>query len=372
MEAAVYGDTVVRDSDLTFNSTISYQAFSVLDSLTADTSRTVWVATLDTTSSDFTFTADLIGTSGGFLDVAVLAADDIWAVGEFYSPDSANPYAYYNAAHWNGGSWDLLKVPTWVGPRQITTRLSTIIANSPTDIWVSSPGNLLRFNGSTWTSMANFDTSSSSYPYGIQAMWADDEGKFYLVGGNGALFRYWNGSWALLQTGTTHELMGVYGGRNPLTQRVEILAVGGDIFVSSTSVLLEITDAQGTPLPKDGIPHLSTLGGCWLSPGRRYWLAGSGYVYGKVDSYTNGRWSPVQGMPFLYYDDVKGDAENNVFAVGDRSTILHFNGRSWRNLSERITATPAQLWGVDVRGDVMAAVGFFQNGALVIRGTRNR
>ena len=57
---------------------------------------------LDTTSHDFTFQVDTIGDYGSYInDASIVNENTIWVVGRII--DDSN---YFNAAFWNGNSWE--------------------------------------------------------------------------------------------------------------------------------------------------------------------------------------------------------------------------------------------------------------------------
>ncbi len=103
----------------------------------------------DTTSHAFVFQQFTWGGGGSsyLQDVAILSDTNIWAVGEIQLPDSI-----YNAAHWNGVSWKLIKLMAndeignayflgWTG----------IMVFSPTDIWLADGTGVHKFDGNIIT-----------------------------------------------------------------------------------------------------------------------------------------------------------------------------------------------------------------------------
>lgn len=73
------------------------------------------VTTLDTTSHIFSYQTfelgdPLTGNSSILYDVALIHANNIYAVGEIYMHDSLGQTSLYNVIHWDGNDWELKKV----------------------------------------------------------------------------------------------------------------------------------------------------------------------------------------------------------------------------------------------------------------------
>jgi hypothetical protein len=66
-----------------------------------------------------------------------------------------------------------------------------------------------------------------------------------------------------------------------------------------------------------------------------------------------------------YLRDVWGTASNDVYAVGWNSTILHYDGTGWSQLTSRTDVWLEGVWGT-ASGDVYA-VGRY---GIILRGSR--
>ncbi len=132
---------VVKDSLIYIDSLTPSQTYNYQVMLNADTtikSEKVTTQTLAPTSHNFTWQTFTFGEHSSSLlyDVAIINENDIWAVGEIYMNDSLgnpDPIAY-NAAHWNGNSWELKRI-LYEGGNYRTIR--TIYAFNQNDIWFS-------------------------------------------------------------------------------------------------------------------------------------------------------------------------------------------------------------------------------------------
>jgi hypothetical protein len=68
---------------------------------------------------------------------AIIDENNIWAVGEIYA-DSAQPWLRYNAIHWDGQQWELMRIKVFYNGSYITPPLDGIFVFSENDIWVTS------------------------------------------------------------------------------------------------------------------------------------------------------------------------------------------------------------------------------------------
>ncbi|MGH7601795.1 MAG: hypothetical protein ACREOI_35990, partial [bacterium] len=96
----------------------------------------------DTTSHNFVFQIDTLGDGSSSLlnDVFIIDENNIWAVGEIYLKDANGQFIYppYNAAQWNGRTWNLLKIPVKdFGGLTTSFPLKTVFGFTPNDVWVA-------------------------------------------------------------------------------------------------------------------------------------------------------------------------------------------------------------------------------------------
>ena len=83
-------DSLLIDEGLLPNRTYTYQLQRLnADSTVIETSTSVQVTTMDTTSHNFSWRIDTLGvTSSVLYDVAIVSDNDVWAVGEIFLNDS--------------------------------------------------------------------------------------------------------------------------------------------------------------------------------------------------------------------------------------------------------------------------------------------
>jgi hypothetical protein len=147
--------------------------------------------------------------------VAVLGADNAWAVGGFRS-FGRTPGESPLVQHWDGRKWTAITVPRLAQGASASQELIGLAASSPDDVWVlghsSANGatflnRLLHWDGRSWSLVPSRQSHAT---YGVSLLMdvvVDRAGRAWAVGGrlhgigeastfNGALVETWNGnSW---------------------------------------------------------------------------------------------------------------------------------------------------------------------------------
>jgi hypothetical protein len=144
---------------------------------------------------------------------------------------------------------------------------------------------------------------------------------------------YFNGAqWQKLETGTTLTIQDIWGSKDPTTGTVEILAVASEPFYANRGRrILRISGTGVTTLSDSGITQ--TLTGVWFSASQGYYVSVGG-IFGK-NGLNDIQWlNGLQGsgITIQYLSAIRGNAVNDIFAVGSNGDVLHFNGISWRNV----------------------------------------
>lgn len=92
----------------------------------------------------------------GFTGVAVVSADDIWAVG-YYFNTIYNSTEHAMIEHWNGKQWSVISSPQ----PQLNAYLAGVAAIAPNDVWavgnyIGSPSSFFEhWDGASWTLIPN-------------------------------------------------------------------------------------------------------------------------------------------------------------------------------------------------------------------------
>ena len=63
------------------------------------------------------------------------------------------------------------------------------------------------------------------------------------------------------------------------------------------------------------------------------------------------------GVTTNYVDAIRGNALNDIIAVGDFGTVLHYNGSTWYNFTPQVNLSNSVLYSVSIKGNIAVAVG---------------
>ncbi len=328
--------------------------------------------TMDTTSHDFSFETFLLGDGTGsscLYDVAIINDTLAYAVGEIYQ-DYTKDYQIYNAAKWNGKTWELMRIKvklTYEGSQMITDQdhLKTIYSFNENDIWVvSSAGGVSHWNGMEWEMLT---IPYGQGPGGANKLWGTSSNDLYAVGNNGLIAHYDGKSWSKIESGTTLDVRDIYGNGD------EILAVAsnydayrpqGRRILSINSRTLEVTVKADSGLAIG-------LNAIWFVSDKLYLCGGDG-LFHKRDINTSTTWQmyPVGPVTNYYTGGISGNDINDIVVSGAFLEIVHFNGVSWRNYRDQIPFANGGLGRVVMKRQFLIAVGFVNRIALAVIGKR--
>lgn len=232
-----------QDSLLYIDSLLPNQTYKILAAMQPynNASNELSVTTLDTTSHNFTFQSWTFGTIGSstLYDVAIIAENNIWAVGEIMIADtSINGYTMY-AAHWNGSQWELLRIPYIFQGDSFYNPIYAIFAFNTYDIWFGI-GNLIHWNSAKYIPI----DISTVFPSLVNKIWGSSRGDMYVVGNNGNIAHYNGQSWKRIESGTISVIGDISGIQSKNGEYVKycaadnvLLRIDGDNNVSRINVI---------------------------------------------------------------------------------------------------------------------------------------
>ena len=349
-------DSLLYIDSLLPNQTYSFQVSSILNPASGNqyqvspegtSSNKLSVTTMDTTSHNFTFTSWTFGTIGSSVlyDVAIINENNIWAVGEIMIADtSLNGYTTYNAVHWDGSGWELLRIPNYDYPNAlIYGALQTIFAFSENDVWFCSYSNLVHYDGNSFTSKAQFMTSIN-FTGQVTKMWGTDANNIYCVGRNGAIYHYYGTSWQRIESGTTLIIGDIWGIKD---FNKKYLAADNSMLIVDSINQVNIIEANGY-----------SLSSIWGTNERLLYAAGGSGLF----KYKNYNWEKVLEQGTIRI--VRGNNYNDVYGLGNSiiGEITHFNGYSWRSIN---IGTFYTHYGLSVKQNIIAAAGWNGDKALI-------
>ena len=328
----------------------------------------------DTTSHNFSFETFTFGehSSSSLNDVALINDNNIWAVGEIYMNDSLgqpDPHPY-GLVHWDGTEWEVKRITAQNPSGGYSYIIPTgIFVINPTEIWLASGGVFL-FNGNNIT-QAFWLVNYSGYNGGIfnngetaQKLWGKSSTDLYAVGNNGAM-AYYNGiDWQKIESGTELDVYDIIG-QKTANGEYEIICVASDLFLNQGKKILKIDNNNVSAILDEGLSN--SLHTVWFLPGKKYFICGDGLF--STTSLSES-WTRDTALPSYYKDAVRGNAMNDIIVVGAFGLLLHYNGNSWKNFQD-ITYINGELGRVDINGNVVCAVGYDDNKAIIFIGKRN-
>ena len=368
-------DTILYIDSLLPNHTYKFQ--SIIQSI-SQSSNSLNVTTMDTTSHNFTWQTWTFGGQAGsctLYDVAIINENNIWAVGEIYIADSSqNGYTMYNAVHWNGSNWEIKRVPYYYQGQPFYNPFQSIFAFSANDIWFCGNG-VIHWDGNQYNPVPVPTNVWGSYQ--MNKIWGTSSNNLYVVGNNGNIAHYQNGQWSRIESGTDISLVDIVG------------TTDDNIFISGS----DVNNVKGLILKKSGSgfetfvnSHIVTskeifhpdlfgsLPSIWLDEKNTLYAAGNllyQYRFGKWDYVHSLPENYIGGNPGVFYRgyiaDVKGVKSNDMWIAGDRNTLRHFNGVSWKQIGFPYSPDSDIVWyTVYPTENSVAVVGFKGNSAIVM------
>jgi hypothetical protein len=358
-------DSQLIDEGLIPKRSYTYQLQKLnTDSTVIETSASVQMTTMDTTSHNFTWQIDTLGVTSSVLhDVAIISENDIWAVGELYLNDSTGQLdpILFNAAHWDGTKWNYKRIGVFFRGNSIIPQIYGIYAFSSSDIWLAA-GMAIHGDGENWVgfdvrTITGYDTLS------FTKCWGESSTDMYFVGLRGSLARYSSGTWQRVESGTTLPIMDVFGARKNPSGQYEILCVAEAYGVPGGSKILSVENDRASELTTSGLESWG-VEGIWFVPDRQYFIIGD-RVW-KTRS-PEGNWILDDRLPRLFSTSVRGQALNDYVVGGAFWLLAHNNGASWQTYFPR---TSGSFGGVAIKGNLVIAVGDIGNRAVAVQGRR--
>jgi hypothetical protein len=325
--------------------------------------RTVTVAVGAETSVGFTVNC---APSGGIQWTTIplppdFSASALWAsspadifvvAGRRGAPSTAGSYVL----HYDGHGWtEQLHGADWF------TSPYALWGSSPTDVFAAGNTNIWRYDGLQWQS-----TPRESELYG--AIWGSSAHDVF-VGGvadvvpeNPLIVHYDGTQWSYtgpgFYPGTVYDIAG--------SSATDVWAVGiqdappdaPPEFDYQTSEVIRYDGStwhKSLEIPLKGGPNDFAMNAVWSNAPNDVFAVGS---RGRILHFDGTAWSPMTSPTSQDFRDIWGSSSSNVYAVGVGG-ILHYDGTSWTVIKDSDTW---RVWGVGT--DV-----FVLSGGQVIHGT---
>ena len=323
------------------------------------------------------------GTYGNQLNaVAVVSANDVWAVG--FSPHPSGTPLYIRQTlteHWDGKSWSVIPSPNPAGKTYVI--LNGVAAIAANDVWAvghsGDPSSIplqtltMHWDGAAWSIIPS--PSPGTYNGNVlTAVSAVSSNDVWAVGWyqsgptgqeGGALTMHWDGvSWTVVPNPS----------RWPLHDVVAISS--NDVWAAGEQSILHWngTSWSAVSFPPPPGDSYQIFKGISATAANDIWAVGYsqssyfyGYQYFPLTYHWDGTaWGLVPNAGD-YNDDylhaVDAIAANDVWAVGDNGQTQHWNGASWSRVAAPYPGLGGRFNGVAAAstGEVWA-VGYYIDG----------
>ena len=212
----------------------------------------------------------------------------------------------------------------------------------------------------------------------LTKIWGLHSNNLYSVGTKGTIANYDGTTWKKLESGTNENLYSISGNENST-----IYCAGGKV-AQLTGVLVKGNN-QGVKIEKEGIslnseadlfnPYFAgTVTSVWVSQQNGVYFGGH-FLY----RFKHEKWELVRGLEGNYFKgnssaqhwgfilDIEGTNENDIFMVGERNTLRHFNGSTWKQLGIPYSASSDIAWrNVSIKDNIVVTVGSKANKASIM------
>ena len=380
----IASDSLFIDEGLSPNKTYTYTLTKNI-SQAENLSVTAQIATMDTTSQNFTWQIDTltnsITNSSALYDIKIIDDTLVYAVGDLHTShtdrfdSTGNWIDPYNAAIWNGRRWELQRIP-------FTGSCSGVHYPPINSIWAFSFNKLLLTNGGA---LVNFDGTNATIDCRMNSLisgemyriFGNNSIDVYMIGKNGTIVHESGGLWKKEESGTTMALEDIY-------------ALNGTVLVSGE----DFSTAKGILLRKNGSTWESFAEGDLISTNELFnpklygslasvWIDEKNTIYtggNLLFKYQLGKWNYVRslpenfirGNPNVYYrgfiNRIRGGKSNDFWIVGDRNTLRHFNGVTWQQIGLPYSPASEIIWGsIDITNSFCIVSGENGSQAIAIR-----
>jgi hypothetical protein len=351
-----YGDTLLYIDSLLPNT--SYNFHTVIQS-SNHSSNELSFTTMDTTSHNFSFISYQFGehSSSVLYDVAIINENSIYAVGEIYMNDSLGQPdpTPYNATHWNGTSWDTMRIPTKTfSGTTVSSVIRTIFAFNENDIWTFSiAGSYSHWNGSNWeTEFVNEREGTGN------KLWGESSSNLYLVCAGGGISHYDGTNWQRIESGTDTDIRDIWGITDISTSSTLIYSAVSNIGTSGDFKILRINNS-GISSEKPWSYNTPVVS-IWFK--NRFKMYACGGIV--AENNVGDLWEQESSIPDIGCYRIRATDYNDVYVVGGYGLIAHFNGISWKVIHQTISSEI--YYSCEVKSRIMCAVGINGNKAEIV------
>ncbi len=273
---------------------------------------------------------DLSGVTQSVRAIWGSASDDLWAVGN-------NGLIL----RYDGQSWS--RSPYTRAPLTTGTLLASygVPNNQNSALQIFGPADTnLTTDPSNIVPLAGFSTTSQ----GINAVYGLSANEIMAVGNSGLVMRYNGTTWTTIPSGTTNSLTGVYINNSP---RYYYIA-GANGFIARADQTLSGFTPQTKNVPPAPNPNTSTqyfyslAGSSYLN---LYATSYSGVIYRTTDGLTWNQILPAPNLTETYFVAYYHPGAFRVYLGGSNGQLIYYTGASFQSLTTGTTASIYSMWG---------------------------
>lgn len=364
---AVSKDTFITDSALSENTIYKYTAVAGINNQETARSNEVAIKTLLPTSHDFVWQKYLFGeySYSELNDVDVISDSNVWAVGRIRLLDSLGQpdEQIYNALEFNNSRGKFIRIPVEdYGGHFYNIPLSTVITLEENNYWFSTLANLIKWDGEKYSSKAFFANSLPFYGQ-VNKIWGNKETNILCAGNNGSIYNYSikNGNWLKITSYTSKDIYDIWGiSKTDGSYEAYCTVTDFDNFENNKNLKINSENIVSF-IKANSKRWTSTL---WTASGFPIFIAGDGIFENK-----NGTWNEVDFGEKTVIERIRGNAPNDIIAVGHFGTVAHFNGLDWKVYPE--LKMEGVYKAVSIKYNIIAIAGMEGNKAVLIIGKRN-
>lgn len=315
----------------------------------------------DTTSHNWVFTIDTLGdgNGSGLNDVAIISTNPllVYAVGDIEVKDSTGQFEPqpYGIVEWDSKKWKLNRI--YDTNNNIIPSIRGILSISSSDIWLTD-GGIYGWDGASGKVSASYDRISlvggEENGQSVNRLFGTSSNNLYGIGWKGMVTHFNGINWQKLESGVNEDIQDIWGYKNTSGQTT-ILSISSTVYYGGTENLLSITGNTATKINTNGLSW--SIRGLWFD-NKGYYIVGAEIYYKK--SLQDSIWQIIRAAPsknYGYINAIRGNAWNDIVAVGAFGTLLHYNGSTWYNFTQQLNIPNCVFCSVSIKDNLVVAVG---------------
>jgi len=321
----------------------------------------------DTTSHNFTWQIDTIGIEGSWLrDIAVIAEDDIWAVGRIEKDTARNRG---NLVKWDGEKWEIIDL-TYYGPNggEFRPDGQTLFPFTSGEVIVSTGARIQTWNGSSYIQESGHLSINTG---SIRKIWGRSPDDYYLAGTSGMILHHKDGIWETMDSGTDIDIRDIdgYGDHVFAIAFSEVWPSAVLEYYNGRWRTLFSSTTYFGDLKENDYGRTTAIK---VFEDKAYIVSKAGLIiYNYKTKKTN--LIPADEALMTGHDYIRiSGKENDLVLIGKVGQIIHYNGSTWRMFDAAAGISGLRVSSGYINGDIIATCGEgYGFISVIVRGIRN-